>query len=174
MKMKLLFFISFPSLCLAFVVPTQPWHLLLANRHEGRLPSSDHRSSLPQTDAGNEPPIESSGVADNLISVPLGILTKFFDTLLDAVVTILAVPLALVLAKIINHPSVREALGQCIVSGVKQLCTDPELDDYVDRAGAILGQDLHMDARDAGEAFPNLAKNFMLGLIGAFRDGWSK
>jgi hypothetical protein len=90
---------------------------------------------------------------------------------LDTIVTILSVPIALILAKIINHPSVRKALGQCIVPGIKQLCIDPELDDYVDRASAILNQDLHKDARDAGEEFPILVKNFMMGLIRSFKRG---
>ena len=95
------------------------------------------------------------------------IISKGFHFLIDAVITIITLPIAVILAKIINHSSVREALGQCIVSGIKQMCVDPELDYYFDQAGTTLNHDLHLDARTAGEEFPSLAKNFVMGVIGA-------
>ncbi|KAI2511497.1 hypothetical protein MHU86_2933 [Fragilaria crotonensis] len=173
--MKLLLLISFPSLYLAFVsYTTHPLHLLSVHTQEEGLSLSadNHSSPLLHSIAQSQPQIRSSLVAKNKFSAPvIGILTRCFDMFLDAIVTILSVPIALILAKIINHPSVREALGQCIVSGIKQLCIDPELDDYVDRAGAILNQDLHKDARDAGEEFPILVKNFRVGFIQSFGRG---
>lgn len=71
---------------------------------------------------------------------------------------------AAVLARAINHPSVRTALGACIVSGVQQLCEDPNLDDYVDRATATINEDLEDDARELAMAVPKMVRGFFQGL----------
>lgn len=76
----------------------------------------------------------------------------------------LALFLGAVLSRVINQPSVRKALGACIVSGVRQLCEDPNLDDYIDRATATINDDLEDDAREMAQALPKLARAFVQGL----------
>jgi hypothetical protein len=171
-QMKHLILFLIPNLCLAFS-PTSFTYpveclprpltssVLVDHRQLGKRERHVLASAATKQDTGNNVRYPRLN-----FSLRNGI-TKSFHFLIDAAVTVITLPIALILAKIINHPSVREALGQCIVSGIKQMCVDPELDYYFDQAGTILNQDLHQDARNAGEEFPLLARNFVLGVIGA-------
>jgi hypothetical protein len=88
-----------------------------------------------------------------------------FHCIMDRIFSFLAYPLALLLTKVLQHSSVQDALGKCIVSGVKQLCIDPDLDQYFDKAAEILNKDLEKDAREAGEEFPLIVQNFLTGIV---------
>jgi hypothetical protein len=157
-----------PNLCVAFA-PTSYTHPFEGLPRRMKSPFSIDQCKFGKRERHVW---ESAATKQDLIHLRVSfslknVITRSFNFLIDAAVTVITLPIAVILAKIINHSSVREALGQCIVSGIKQMCVDPELDYYFDQAGTILNHDLHLDARSAGEEFPSLARNFVLGVIGA-------
>jgi len=133
---------------------------------------SSSRMLLPHRDSTH--PLEKPTVASIFALSPLTSSPKSrkllrvnpLAFLLDTAIAIVAWPLATLLAKIINHHSVRKALGQCIVSGFKDICLDENLDNFLDRALKTVSQDWDRDAREAGQAFPTVVKEFVLGMVG--------
>lgn len=158
------------ALVLLLLLPTvQAFGLLQPGRSQPQVASASRLFSIPiGANQHREPRVWLKHPPDGAKREgrPRRIVTRAIQLLLDAVVTIIAWPIAAVLAKVINHPSVRTALGQCIVSGFKDICEDPELDHYVDEALATVAEDLDRDARETGEAFPSVAKEFLLGVLG--------
>ena len=180
MKNVFLLLLLIPSLCLAFV-PTNQQQQHRATTTTTTTTTTNSRSAAALTFPGAVAKQLQQSTwmfaatkvlspqQENLNSKKVGLkllLREGFQFLLNTVVSIIALPIALILAAVINHPAVRKALGECVVSGFKDICQDPELDTVLDKAGAILNHDLEEDFREGGKEFPRLLKNFMFGMIG--------
>jgi hypothetical protein len=172
MKTTALLLLLIPSLSTCLLGFSPSWNSRHQHVYHARLASPFHELRTKAVVYNRQQQLQGATLQDTEsdkveFSQSGALVTRGFRVFLNALVTVIALPMALILAKVINHPSVRKALGQCIVSGIKQICTDPQLDDYLDKAGATLNEDLRGDAREAGAEFPRFVNNFILGMFGA-------
>lgn len=92
------------------------------------------------------------------------------DNLLNAIIE----GIAHITARILNHPSVQDAVAKSIAAGFQKICHSPDLHGNIDTAYATMGAHAAKDAEDVGRDLSRNMGHFWKGVFSSDDEGQSK
>eukprot|EP00536_Pseudo-nitzschia_multiseries_P008891 jgi/Psemu1/325400/estExt_fgenesh1_pg.C_2350013 len=112
--------------------------------------------NIPKTQENKNDDFERARGVDSSIT-PKSTLERWFDAFIDLV--------AYILARILNHPDVRDAVSSAILEGMVKLCYDENLHDHLKHVDNTLTEHQVSDAAKKGKDAQKIVKAYLGGMF---------